>query len=130
MTAPRRPRAAPASAADDLEFWARREPDGSYRLGFTEHSQRALGPVAFLRGPTVGRRYRAEESALTLESEKCVRQVMLPASGTVLESNPSLAFDPGLVNRDPYGRGWVCRLRPARTAALESATARPPRSAR
>lgn len=117
-------------ADSESEFWARREPDGSYIIGFTQAAQRALGIVAFVRGPVPGRRYASGESALTLESEKCVRQLPLPSGATVLELNRELEVDPSAVNRDPYGTGWVCRLQPDRPRELVAATARPPRGGR
>ena len=129
MAASRRPRARVSEKAvsDGPEFWARREADGSYVIGFTQKTQRRLGSVSYFRGPQSGRSYASRESALTLESEKCVRQLSLPAEGTVLEMNSSLESEPSAINRDPYGRGWVCRLRPKRTRALERATEYPPR---
>jgi len=130
MTSLSRRRTAGRPPSVDREFWARREPDGSYVIGFTGAAQRRLGPVDFFQGPAPGRRYRAEEWALTVESEKCVRQLPLPAGGTVVESNPGVESDPGEINRDPYGKGWVCRLRPWRTRAIESATERVPRRLR
>lgn len=125
-----RARAVPAPDRDGPDFWTRREPDGSYVLGFTDDAQRRLGTVVYLRGPDVGRTYRGGESAFTLESEKCVRQLSIPAGGTVVEVNRDLEGDPSTINRDPYGRGWVCRVRPLRPGALESATQFPPRTAR
>jgi len=112
------------------DFWARREPDGSYVFGFTDDAQGRMGPVVFFRGPRVGREYSTEETAMTLESEKCVRQLALPVGGTVVEMNRNLEADPGAINQDPYGRGWVCRLRPSRVTPVESVTERPPRTPR
>lgn len=117
-------------AAGAAEFWAHREADGSYRVGFTQATQRRLGSVVFFRGPDAGRKYRPRQPAMTLESEKCVRQIALPAGAFVVESNRDLEGNPAAINRDPYGAGWVCRLRPNRSATFESATERPPRTRR
>ena len=132
MVAPRRPRARASgkTGPEGPELWARRESDGSYVIGFTLETQQRLGPVSYFRGPQAGRRYASQEAALSLESEKCVRQLSLPAEGTVLETNSDLEGDPSAINQDPYGKGWVCRVRPARPRALEDATEYPPRIVR
>jgi glycine cleavage system H protein len=93
-------------------------------------TQQRLGPVSYFRGPQSGRRYAPQEAALSLESEKCVRQLSLPAAGTVLETNSDLERDPSAINHDPYGRGWICRVRPTRPRTLEGATEHPPRTVR
>ena len=111
------------------DVWAVRLPDGSFRVGFTRAAARQLGPIVYLRGPQAGRSYAAGEPALTLESEKCVRQVDLPVACVVLEVNEALETDPGAIHRDPYGEGWLCRLRPKSPSGLEAATRRPPKEA-
>jgi glycine cleavage system H protein len=105
------------------DLWFRREPDGSYVIGFTDAAQRRSGPVAHYRGPEVGRSYRAEESALTLESEKWVGHLALPVAGIVVEVNPALEADPALINLDPYGSGWLYRMRPGSAQELEALAA-------
>lgn len=84
----------------------------------------------YVRGPRPGRTYSAARAVMTLESEKCVQQQVLPGSGTILESNAGLEAEPNAINRDPYGRGWVCRVRPSNARALEAATERPPGAGR
>jgi len=121
-SSPRRPR--------KTLFWSQRQPDGTYRLGFTRAAQRRLGELVYLRCPKIGRRYGPQEPALTLESEKCVRELTLPVAGRVVETNRELERDPSAVNRDPYGKGWVFVVRPQRSRTLESATQAPPRNAR
>lgn len=129
MVARRRHRTV-VSRSEITEWWSRKETDGSYRIGFTDDAQRRLGTVVYVRGPRAGRTYSAARAVMTLESEKCVRQQVLPGSGTVLESNAGLEAEPSAINRDPYGRGWVCRVRPSNARTLEATTERPPGASR
>lgn len=110
------------------DLWFRRERDGSYVIGLTEAAQRRTGSIAHYRGPKVGRSYHAKESALTVESEKWVGHLGLPVDGTVVETNSALEVDPKAINRDPYGTGWLYRMRPKSPRELE-ALASPPAGA-
>ena len=101
------------------DLWFRCERDGSYVIGFTDVAQRRNGSFAYYRGPEVGRRYDPTEYAMTFESDKCVWHLSLPVEGTVIETNASLLADPRAINRDPYGAGWLYRMRPTRSGALE-----------
>ncbi len=94
------------------DLWYREEADGTFVVGLTDSAQRRAGPLAHYRGPEVGRSYRAGEAAISLESEKWVGHLGLPVDGTVVGANAEVERDPGLVNHDPYGAGWLYRLRP------------------
>ncbi len=102
------------------DLWFRRDIDGSYVIGLTEAAQHRMGPIAYYRGPVAGRRYGAMEPALSLESAKWVGHLSLPASGTVVDTNGALETDPSPINRDPYGDGWLYRMRPEDPGALEA----------
>ncbi len=119
---PPSPRATACPIGPDL--WFRRAPDGSYVGGLTEGGVQRAGRIARFRGPTVGRTYTAGESALSLESEKWVGHLGLPVDGTVLEGNASAEADPSLILRDPYGAGWLYRMRPRDPGALEARAGR------
>ena len=114
------PKPPAAACAIGPDLWFRREPDGSFLLGLTDPAQRRAGKIAHYRGPVAGRFYRAGEPAISLESEKWVGHLALPAEGTVVEPNAALFDDPGAINRDPFGTGWLCRWRPKEPAALET----------
>jgi glycine cleavage system H protein len=101
------------------DLWFRRESDGTYVIGFTDAAVRRAGSISQYRGPEAGRFYRAHESALTVESEKWVGHVAVPVDGTVVEVNLGLAENPARIAADPYGRGWLYRLRPTDPEALE-----------
>lgn len=80
-------------------------------VGITDHAQRELTSLVFVELPEVGRVLRAGESCAVVESVKAASDVYSPVSGEVVEINPKLAGDPGLVNTDPYGAGWFFRIR-------------------
>ena len=76
-------------------------------VGITDFAQDALGDVVYVDVPETGTQVKAGEAFGEVESTKSVSDVYAPVSGTVSERNPKLADDPGLVNRDPYGEGWM-----------------------
>lgn len=90
--------------------WARVE-DGVARFGITFYAQELLGEVVFWDPPEVGAPVTAGEPYAELESVKAVSDVVAPLSGTVTGVNRALASDPGLVNADPYGEGWLVEVR-------------------
>jgi glycine cleavage system H protein len=88
-------------------------------IGITEHAQSELGDIVFLDINTVGQ--DMEEGAVfgTVEAVKTVSDLFMPVGGTVLEVNPALADDPAAVNKDPYGSGWMVRIKMADPAQLD-----------
>jgi glycine cleavage system H protein len=121
----RRPADAGATCAIGADLWFRPEADGTYRVGLTEAAQQRAGVLAHYRGPAAGRAYRAGEPAVSLESEKWVGHLGLPVDGTVVASNPAAEADPTTINRDPYGAGWLYRMRPREPGSLEARAAAP-----
>ncbi len=121
------PSALPAVAAacplPGGELWAREGPAGEFVLGLTRSASERVGRLVHVRGPAQGSRIRAGEPALSLESEKWVGHLSVPAAGTVVATNPAAVADPPLVQRDPEGEGWLLRLRPDRPEALRAAVA-------
>ncbi len=101
------------------DLWFRRRPDGSYEIGLSRAAQERAGPISHYRGPLVGRRYGKGEPALSLETEKWVGHLPLPVAGTVIEANRALESDPSPINRDSYGAGWLYRMKPEDSRALE-----------
>ncbi len=93
--------------------WARQEDDGTVTVGITHHAQEQLGEVVYVELPEVGRTVDAGEELGTLESVKAVAEFFAPVAGEVAAVNEALAEEPGLVNEDPYGDGWLVRLRPS-----------------
>ncbi|HEY1639711.1 MAG TPA: glycine cleavage system protein GcvH [Streptosporangiaceae bacterium] len=79
-------------------------------VGITDHAQRALGDVVFVQAPAPGTRVSAGEACGEVESTKSVSDLFSPVDGEVTEINPELEDDPGLVNSDPYGAGWLFKV--------------------
>jgi glycine cleavage system H protein len=82
-------------------------------IGITDHAQRALGDVVYVSLPAVGARVSAGEPCGEVESTKSVSDIYSPVDGEVAEINAEIDDDPGLVNTDPYGAGWLFRVRMA-----------------
>lgn len=80
-------------------------------VGITDHAQRALGDVVFVSAPESGSRVTAGEPCGEVESTKSVSDIYSPVDGEVTEVNPEIDDDPGLVNSDPYGAGWLFKIR-------------------
>lgn len=93
--------------------WLRTLPDGSVEIGITDHAQQTLGDLVFVEVPEAGRMLAAGDACAVVESVKAASDVYSPMAGEVIAGNAALATQPELVNRDPYGQGWILRLRPA-----------------
>lgn len=100
--------------------WVRTLPDGSVEIGITDHAQGALGDLVFVEVPETGRQVSAGDAFAVVESVKAASDVYSPLGGEVLAGNDALAAQPELVNQDPYGQGWIARLRPASAADVEA----------
>jgi glycine cleavage system H protein len=106
----------------DLEYtktheWVRTLPDGTVEIGITDHAQHALGDLVFVEVPEAGRAMKVGDPAAVVESVKAASDVYSPVTGEVTQGNPGLASEPEAVNTDPYGKGWLMRLRPTNGAA-------------
>ncbi|HMD58793.1 MAG TPA: glycine cleavage system protein GcvH [Steroidobacteraceae bacterium] len=93
--------------------WLRQLPDGTVEVGISDHAQEALGDLVFVEVPEVGRTLAAGESCAVVESVKAASDVYSPVAGTVLAVNSKLSTAPELINQEPYGNGWLMRLKPA-----------------
>lgn len=90
--------------------WIRLEVDGNYTVGITDYEQSLLGEMIFVDLPVVDEYFVAGKDCAVVESVKAAVDVYAPISGTVVAVNEELESDPGTVNRDPYGAGWLFRL--------------------
>ncbi len=124
--------AADESYPDDLRYhsehdWVRLEGDEA-QFGITWYAQDALGEVVYFEPPEVGARVEADGPYGELESVKAVSDVIAPLTGVVVAVNDGVIDDPVLVNRDPYGGGWLIRVRlddaSSADALLDAATYR------
>ena len=110
---------------DQLKFtrdheWVRERDDGTVEVGITDHAQTALGDLVFIELPDTGGSFAAHDACCVVESVKAASDVYCPLVGTVVSTNEALIEKPELVNDDPYGEGWLFRLRPDLPGELES----------
>lgn len=92
-------------------------------VGITAFAASALGDIVFVQLPDVGATVTAGEPCGEIESTKSVSDLVAPADGVVVEVNDEVAAEPGLLNEDPYGRGWLFRMRVTGTPELLDAAA-------
>ncbi len=89
------------------------------QVGITDYAQGELGDVVFIELPKVGARFEAMQSFGTIEAVKAVSDLYSPVAGEITEVNGALEGDPGVVNRDPYGAGWMLKLRMTNPSQLD-----------
>ena len=80
-------------------------------VGITDHAQKELGEIVYLELPEVGHVFNADEEFGTVESVKAVSELFTPVSGEVVEVNKAAVAEPGIVNDDPYGDGWLIKVK-------------------
>ncbi len=80
-------------------------------IGITEHAQKELGEIVYLELPEVGHLYNADDEFGTVESVKAVSELFIPISGEIVEINRAAVAEPGIVNDDPFGDGWLIKLK-------------------
>jgi glycine cleavage system H protein len=105
-----------SNVPDDLQYtktheWVRTLSDGTFEVGITDHAQHALGDLVFVEVPEHERMLAVGEPCAVVESVKAASDVYSPLAGQVTEGNPLLQQQPESVNSDPYGAGWLMRLR-------------------
>ena len=114
-----------SNVPDDLlytpehEYVARTGDPAVVRIGITDYAQGELGDVVFVNLPKRGDTLTDHQAFGTIEAVKAVSELYSPAAGTISEINSALDADPAVVNRDPYGEGWMIALRLSDPAALE-----------
>jgi len=103
------------SVPEELQYTAEHEwvtlHGSTATVGITEHAANALGDVVYVSPPEVGAAVTAEEPCGELESTKSVSDLFAPVTGEVTEVNADVVDDPGLINSDPYGGGWLFKVR-------------------
>ena len=99
--------------------WLRLDGDTAV-VGITDFAQSQLGDIVFLDISTVGETLAQGDVFGSIEAVKTVSDAFIPVSGTVLELNPDLDSDPSLVNSDPYGKGWIVKIKITNAAEADS----------
>ncbi|MCG3194131.1 MAG: glycine cleavage system protein GcvH [Thermoanaerobaculia bacterium] len=112
-----------SSCPDDRQYtksheWIRIEGDVA-TIGITDHAQKELGEVVFVDLPDAGELFDADQEFGTIESVKAVSELFLPVAGEILEINKNLNDEPGAINEDPYGEGWLVKIRVASGGEVE-----------
>jgi len=100
--------------------WVRREKDGTVTVGITDNAQDLLGDMVYVELPEPGRRVKAGQECAVVESVKAASDVYSPLSGEVVAVNEAISDSPELVNKDPYGEGWMMRLKPFALAEMDA----------
>jgi glycine cleavage system H protein len=97
--------------------WLRVEGDKGY-IGVTDFAQGELGDIVFVEIETLGETLAKEEVFGTIEAVKTVSDMFMPVSGEIVEVNPELDASPDVVNKDPYGKGWMVKIRITKPAEV------------
>jgi glycine cleavage system H protein len=98
--------------------WMRRESDGTFAVGITDHAQEQLGDIVFVEAPQVGRRVSAGEAVGVVESVKAASDIYAPVAGEVVAANADLGGEPQQVNEDAFA-AWIYRIKPANAADVD-----------
>ena len=113
-----------ANVPEDVQYskdheWVRVKGDTG-TIGITDHAQNSLGDVVYVELPKPGETFAAHESFGSVESVKAVSEIFTPVSGEIVEVNESLQDEPEKVNTDPYGEGWMIRIRMSNPGEVDS----------
>lgn len=113
-----------ANTPEDLAYtkdheWVRVKGEEA-AVGITDHAQQQLGDVVYVELPKVGDKFETSEPFGSVESVKAVSEIYMPMSGNVVEVNDALNDSPELVNEDPYGDGWMIRIKIANASQVDA----------
>ena len=89
-------------------------------VGITDHAQAELTDVVFVDPPKVGTQVSAGQQVCVIESVKAASDIYAPVSGEIVEANDALGSNPGLINTDPFGAGWIFKIKPSNAAEGEA----------
>ena len=105
---------------EDHEYLTATDESGVYQIGITDYAQGELGDVVYVELPMVGEIFEKKATFGTIEAVKAVSDLYCPVAGEIVAVNESLDDDPSLINSNPYGTGWMVRLRVADEATVEA----------
>lgn len=106
---------------EEHEYLKKGSEAGVYHVGITDYAQGELGDIVFVELPNVGDKFNRNDVFGTVEAVKAVSDLYCPVSGEIVEVNSELASDPSVVNSDPYGKGWMIKLRVTNESELDQA---------
>ncbi|HSG07421.1 MAG TPA: glycine cleavage system protein GcvH [Longimicrobiales bacterium] len=104
---------------EEHEYLKATDQEGVYVVGVTDYAQGELGDVVFVELPDEGASFNKMDTFGTIEAVKAVSDLFCPVAGEIIEANAHLQDDPSLVNSDPYGAGWMVKLKVTDTGDLE-----------
>ena len=105
---------------EDHEYLTATDESGVYQIGITDYAQGELGDVVYVELPMVGEIFEKKATFGTIEAVKAVSDLYCPVGGEIVAVNESLDDDPSLINGDPYGAGWMVRLRVGDEATVDA----------
>ena len=105
---------------EEHEYLKKGSEAGVFQVGITDYAQGELGDIVFVELPNVGDKFGKNEVFGTVEAVKAVSDLYCPISGEIVEVNSALATDPSVVNSDPYGNGWMIKLRVTDESELDA----------
>jgi glycine cleavage system H protein len=105
---------------EDHEYLKPAGEEGVYLVGITDYAQGELGDVVYVELPSAGDKFARRDVFGTVEAVKAVSDLYSPLTGEIMEVNEALANDPALVNSDPYGAGWMLKVRVSEASELDS----------
>ena len=91
--------------------WIQIHDDGTATVGITDYAQQSLGDITFVEFPTLGESFRLADTFGVVESVKAASDLFMPLDGEVIEVNEDVDAEPELLNSDPYGKGWLLKIR-------------------
>jgi glycine cleavage system H protein len=113
-----------ANVPGDLQYteeheYVRKSKDGTVEIGITDYAQGELGDVVYIELPKVGATFGKHDVFGTIEAVKAVSELFAPVGGEVVAINERLDKEPALVNTDPYGAGWMIRVKPSNASEID-----------
>lgn len=105
---------------EEHEYLKKTDEAGVYYVGVTDYAQGELGDIVFVELPEVGATFSRMDTFGTVEAVKAVSDLFSPVSGEILEVNAALASDPAIVNSEPYGQGWMVKMRLSDESELDA----------
>ena len=105
---------------EEHEYLKKTDEAGVYQIGITDYAQGELGDVVYVELPSVGEKFARKDVFGTVEAVKAVSDLYCPVSGEIVEVNASLSDDPGQVNSDPYGSGWMLKIRVSSESEMDT----------
>ena len=105
---------------EEHEYLKKTDEAGVYFVGVTDYAQGELGDIVFVELPEAGAKFSRMDTFGTVEAVKAVSDLFSPVSGEIVEVNAALASDPAIVNSDPYGQGWMVKMRLSDESELDA----------